>query len=456
MTTGTKRTNVVAESERRWWRIGQNAGALAIARVLSGLCQFLLVPVLLRTLGTETFGWAMALVALVSLSQFADLGVAMAFQQDLSEAWARNERTGIRRTYASGVQLLAWLGAGWFILAIPLAWWGGASLLPAPGHGQTNGAALAWIVVAATMTAGVPLSAGTRLAAALQLGWINAAWTAVANFGTLVAVWIAANATARPVVFVALLCAGQIAPGAFTALHLRRRLNWRDDVAADPMEMKRLWKIGRKFAAPNLAGALLQATAPWLFARFGGYAASAAFAVLQRLFGVVQQAQALLLGPFWPAYAEAEARSEIAWVRRSFRWSVALTLAMVAGLAGATALLPEIIRLWLGAGASAPAPLFSWFVAIWISAGMVAQAWSYLLLGLGRLHRIALQVAAVHATTISAMAVAGRFTGSTGVAAMLAAGGALGLLPLSIRAGREALREISRKESTPDAVSVRL
>ena len=87
---------------------------------------------------------------------------------------------------------------------------------------------------------------------------------------------------------------------------------------------------------------------------------------------------------------------------------------------------------------------------------MVAQAWSYLLLGLGRLQRIAFQVAAVHASTIAAMAFVGRFAGSTGVAAMLAAGVALGLLPLSARAGRAALRELARKESTPDAVSIRL
>lgn len=117
---------------RRWWRVGQNAGALVAARVVSGLCQLALIPLLLGLLGTRTFGWVMALVALVGLSQFADLGAAMALQQKLSEAWARGDAAGLRRTYASGVRLLLDLGLAWFIFAAPVAWWLGSRLLEGP------------------------------------------------------------------------------------------------------------------------------------------------------------------------------------------------------------------------------------------------------------------------------------------------------------------------------------
>ena len=85
--------------------------------MVSGLCQLALIPLLLRLLGTGTFGWVMALVALVGLSQFGDLGVAMALQQKLSEAWARGDDAGLRRTYASGLRLLLGLGLAWFVLA---------------------------------------------------------------------------------------------------------------------------------------------------------------------------------------------------------------------------------------------------------------------------------------------------------------------------------------------------
>ena len=314
---------------RRWWRVGQNAGALVAARVVSGLCQLALVPLLLGLLGTATFGWVMALVALVGLSQFADLGAAMAFQQKLSEASARGDGTGLRRTYASGVRLLLGLGLAWFLLAAPAAWWLGGRLLVVPPGALGFQSQLCWLLIAAAATAGVPLSAGPRLAAALQFGWIAAGWTAAVNVATVVGVWLLARAGGGGLVpVVALLCAGQLAPGFLTAWHLSRRLGWRGASPADPATVALLWHAGRKFAAPNVAGALLTAAAPAAVARFGGYDASAAFSVLQRLFGTAQQAHAMALAPFWPAWAEAAGRGETAWVRHSLR----LALLFTAGL----------------------------------------------------------------------------------------------------------------------------
>ncbi|MEY2881308.1 MAG: hypothetical protein RLZZ15_3688, partial [Verrucomicrobiota bacterium] len=132
MTNPTDASAAAPAGRRRWWRVGQNAGAAAVGRVVAGLSQLALAPLLLRDLGAEVFGWAMAVVALIAMGQFADLGVAMALQQELSETWARADAARARRIYASGARLLAGLGAGWLALALPAAWWWGPHFIATP------------------------------------------------------------------------------------------------------------------------------------------------------------------------------------------------------------------------------------------------------------------------------------------------------------------------------------
>ena len=430
----------------RWGRVGQNAGALVAARVVSGLCQLALVPLLLGLLGTEKFGWVMALVALAGLSQFADLGTAMALQQKLSEAWARNDAAGLRQTYAAGLRLLLILGLAWFVLAAPAAWWLGSRLLSIPAGAGALQSQLSWLVVAVAITAGVPLSAGPRLAAALQFGWIAAAWTAACNFATLAAIWaVIVSGRGGIVLVVTVLCAGQLLPGIVTAWHVARRLGWSGPAPAEPDAVWRLWHAGRKFAAPNLAGALLLAAAPAAVASFGGYGASAAFSVLQRLFGTAQQAHAIVLAPLWPAWAEAAGRGEAAWIRHSLKLALGFTAAVCAGLALVAAILPGIVHVWLGANALVPPASSAWLVAGWIGVSMFIQALSYYLLGLGRLERVALPVAVAHGCTLALVALLGSFYGGTGVIVALATGAALGVLPLVARESAVAWREPATK-----------
>ena len=442
---------------RRWWRVGQNAGALVAARVVSGLCQLALVPLLLGLLGTERFGWVMALVALAGLSQFADLGTAMALQQKLSEAWARSDAAGLRQTYAAGRRLLLILGLAWFVLAAPAAWWLGSRLLSVPAGAGGLQSQLSWLVVAVAITAGVPLSAGPRLAAALQFGWIAAAWTAACNIATLAAIWAVVETGRGGIVLViTILCAGQLLPGVVTAWHVARRLGWTGPSPADSAAVWNLWHAGRKFAAPNIAGALLLAAAPAAVARFGGYGASAAFSVLQRLFGTAQQAHAIVLAPLWPAWAEAAGQGEATWIRRSLTLALGFTAAVCAGLALVAAVLPGIVHVWLGANALVPPASSTWLVAGWISLSLFIQVLSYYLLGLGRLERVALPVAVAHGCTLALVALLGSFFGGTGVIAALAAGAALGVLPLVVRESVAASREPARKNSTGDAAGATL
>jgi O-antigen/teichoic acid export membrane protein len=431
---------------RRWHRAGMTASAQITARVVTGVCVLVQTPLLLSQLGTRTFGWLMAVSAFSWLCQYADLGALIALQQQLAVAWAVNDDQALRRIFTGGNRLLSRLAVIWMVAGVALGIALGPRFLPAP-DGSREWAS--WIAVAASVAVGLRFSAGPRLAAAVQAGWIAAGWNAAGYVLGLIAVIFADLADAPPAVFVAIIVAVQALPGAATEIHMRRRLGWSaqpaDRVAVDNAAVG-LWKEGLHYAFPSLSGAVLMVALPSVFAGFGGYAASAAFSVVQRLFGLVTQANALVLGPLWPAYAEAEATGNRAWISHSFRLSIGFTVACAAAVAVGAAGMPLITHFWLGRNAPPLGTALVWLLALWSAATLVTQALSFFLLGLGALPRIAKRVGIANGVTICATVVGGNRWGSTGAAAGLAAGCILLTIPLYVSCARGVMKE--RKDST--------
>ena len=90
------------DENKRLHRAGQTVGAQAAARVVSVLCLLVQTPLLLRHFGTENFGWLMAVTSFVGLSQYIDLGSAIALQQQLSVAWGTGDSERLSQVYAGG------------------------------------------------------------------------------------------------------------------------------------------------------------------------------------------------------------------------------------------------------------------------------------------------------------------------------------------------------------------
>ena len=410
------------EDGRRLHRAGQTAGAQLAARIISGLCVIIQTPLLLRHLGTDSFGWLMVVTAFVGVSQFADFGAAIALQQQLSVAWGKGEEERLAAVFAGGRLLLGRIAAITVLPGVVLAGLVGTRLLPAPnGTGQL----VSWVVVVLSVALGLRLSAGPRLAAAVQAGWIAAVWAAVGNLAAVAAIVICIRAHAGLATFVAILAAAQALPGALTEVHILRRLRLRPpeaDTEGRSQAAASIWNEGVHYALPNLAGATLQVATPLILSQSGGYAASAAFSVLQKLFGLVVQGHALTLAPLWPAYAEAEASGNRGWVNRAFGASLALTLACAGGILAVAFFLPWVTGFWLGAGAPAIGVPFAWLIALWSCSALVNQALSYFLLGIGALARIAFGIGCAHFGTLALMVLGGYFWQGLGVAAGLATG----------------------------------
>jgi O-antigen/teichoic acid export membrane protein len=107
------------------------------------------------------------------------------------------------------------------------------------------------------------------------------------------------------------------------------------------------------------------------------------YAVPQKLFSFVTTVLAMGISPLWPAYGEAIARGDVAWVRRAFRASLWLTLAITIPLCTLLAVTgPWILRIVMGKSLHAPMSLLV-VLGVWVVVASVSNIVGVLLNGAG-------------------------------------------------------------------------
>jgi O-antigen/teichoic acid export membrane protein len=140
--------------------------------------------------------------------------------------------------------------------------------------------------------------------------------------------------------------------------------------------IRQIASTGVLFLILQVVVAVAYASDNLVIAQILGASAVPAYAVPEKLFSFVALALATVLTPLWPAYGEALARGDVAWVRRTFARSLALSGGMAAGLAMALVLAaPGLLSLWVGRSIAPPLLLLVG-LAVWktIEAGGNAMA----------------------------------------------------------------------------------
>ena len=442
-------SNTVEQRSRRDSAIRRTIGALLAGRALSVTCTLIQVPIALALLGRETYGFWIALTSVTLLLNVADLGLGAGMQNEIGTALARDEpRRAAALFGTTGVILIAiaiaLCGLGWPIVR----WidWAKLFHLTDPTLIRTTGAAAVAALV--LFCAGLPLTAGARLANACQWGWLAGIWSAIGSALQLLAIILARHWRLDFVLFVWLAGSASILSSLGLLLHVLHRLRWgfaelrwasADDRAA-------LARAGLHFSLLQIGATFLFNAAAPAIGAFAGAPTVAAYYVLQRLLGLFPQLQQMAIGPTWPGYTDAAVRGDEAWIRRTYRRSL-LGTALGVGVPTAVlaALAPSIIPFW---AKSNTLPL-SWgligTVAVWNFVLCLGHPPAHLLGGVGRVRRLAALSTAGHVVSALAMWALGHVWGAPGVVAGLIVGYVTIGLPGSFVEARAALAEISRK-----------
>jgi O-antigen/teichoic acid export membrane protein len=389
--------------------------ASVIARAIALLTGLISVPLTFRYLGAERYGIWMVLVSIIAAMGFADLGIGNGLMNAVSEAYGKDDRPLARECVTSAFALMLCIAAFLVVAGVvgyPFLPW--LRLFNVKSEAVAAEGAKAFLVLYGSFVVSIPLGVITRAQAGLQKGYASQIVSALGNIlslgAMLVVIWIHGSLTW-------LVFASVFAGIAATLLNgwlLFQQHPWLAPSwdAYRKRSANKILKLGLMFFVMQCTFAVAYSSDNIVIAQVLGAAAVAAYAVPQKFFGAVSTLVSMGLNPLWPAYGEALARGDVAWMRRTFLSSLWLALAITVPLCTLLVIAgPWILRVAVGKSLRAPMSLLV-TLAVWGIVNSVSGVIAVLLNGTGVLK--ALTITSVFAS-LSNLALSIFFTRRLGV-----------------------------------------
>jgi O-antigen/teichoic acid export membrane protein len=354
--------SAVSRSDARHFRILLAASSAAAGKVVSVAVQLAMVPLMLSSLGDYSYGLWLTLQSLIGFGTFADLGIGNGAMNAISAAQAKGDRDRINRIITSAITMLTGL-AICGVVAAPIAfeWVLGQRL----GGAHAADVAVGLALFTAYFALSLPLGFIERINAAFQEGAV----TNIARSGVAVATLLATWGVARAGGSFAAICIATLAPqllgwSVVWAVEFRRR-DWLrvGRNLFDRSLSRSLLGVGVLFLGVQVLSAFNWSMDNLLISSILGAEQVTPYGVQVRVFGLVGTIASMILTPLWPAYADAAAHGDHAWIRSTLRRSLVGAVAVSAPLAfGAAVALPFILRVWTG-GAIETTPILAYGLA---------------------------------------------------------------------------------------------
>lgn len=346
-------------ASERQRRAALSAATAAIAKILSVATVLITVPLTLSYLGTERYGMWMVISSFTIMLSFADLGIGNGIVTAVANLHGKNDRAAIRDQISSALALLGGIGiliALAAMLVVPHA--PCAALFNVTTDQARAEAAPALSVFLLCLALALPTGIAQKVQMGLQKGFTANLWQCLGSLLGLAGViatirfdggvpWLVAAACGAPLVAATanffwffLIVDRDLRPG---PRHVSRE------------GMQRIARTGLLFFALQIIVSIAFAADNLIIARTLGASAVAAYAIPEKMFALITSVVMLAVTPLWPAYGEAIARGDHAWVRRALARSIRLAM-LAAALASLVLIVfgREISAVWVGTGISVP------------------------------------------------------------------------------------------------------
>jgi O-antigen/teichoic acid export membrane protein len=354
-----------SRSRERYRRAFLAGIASAAARGVSILTVLISIPITLKYLGVDRFSVWMTITSLTSLLAFADFGLGNGLMNAVARCHAAGDPAGLR-TYTS-TALLTLGGLALFLTATALAaapsipW----AMLLAVDARQLSAPELARVmtVFIICLAVGIPTTVVQKVQLALQLGYLARLWQLAANVAGLLALlaavalhasltWLVAASLGTP--SLVLVLSGII-------FWTRQRPAERPAVVlARSRHALELARSGGLFFVIQVAGTVAFASDTLIIAHVLNPQAVAQYSVASRLIDGLVMVSALFLTPLWPAYADALARGDNNWIRRTLVTYLGATVIVTAAMATLLVFFSRPLTLaWVGPRVEYSMPLFA-------------------------------------------------------------------------------------------------
>lgn len=419
------------------------------SKAVSIAASLITVRLTFRYLGAERYGMWVTITSIVMMLNFADLGVNNGLINVIAGAYGRDDREAGRRASASAFWSLTGITTA-FLLCMPLAYpfLNGARLFNVHSPLAVQEAGPALVVFFACFALNLPMGTVRAVQTGLQRGFINNLWAMLGSIGSLCAMLVVIHLRGGLPLLILGLSGPPLLAATLNGIELFGFSH--PELLPTPRWFSRsvsvhLFRSGVLFFLCQVFTSIGVQTDNVVIAQILGAKMVAAYAVPARLFNLIPSLLGMMSGPLWPAYADALARSDGPWVRRTF-------LRIAGGGMAVTAMLTillvvfgnRILALWVGPQIQASIPLLTVFGILCVLNAFLTPV-SFLLNGLAK---IKIQVVVFMAMSVVNLTLSILFVKRYGIiGAVLGTVVSLALvvvLPLSI-AVRNSLREFRAK-----------
>lgn len=309
----------------------------------------------------------MTIASFVAMLSSADFGIGYGLLNMVSDSYGREDWNAARRTVSSGFLSLIVIASAILAVALlvyPHIEWQWCFRITSDVAVKEAGPTLLTLV--GCIVVSMPLSVTMRLQSGLQQGYVANLWVILGHLLGLIGViigvryriglpWLVLAVAGAPA-FAALL--NTLCTLFLTHPWLQPRLSL---VKLDTT--RRLLGLGLLFFAFQLAQIVGFQSDNLVLAHILGAGKVPVYAITTRMFSVVSLLMSFVIAPLWPAYGEALARGDIAWLRRTLQRSVVLVLMIC--------IPTNIVLIICG----------KWLLRIWVGP-QISPSW-ILLLGIG-------------------------------------------------------------------------
>jgi O-antigen/teichoic acid export membrane protein len=356
-------------SHERYRLAAMTGFAGLIGRAISFIVAILTVRLTFRYLGAERYGMWMTITSVVTMFGFADLGMSNGIINLVAEGMGRERVEEAKRAASSSFWILCLVAAG--LLAVGSFVYPGVNFarvfnVRSPLAAREAGPALA--VFALCFIVQLPLGSVRGTQAGLQKGFINNLWATLGTLASLIALLLAIHfEVGLPLLVLCIGAPPAIAMGLngvelFFLSHpeLRPTLSCFSSKTASTV-----LHTGLMYFILQISISIGVQTDNVVIAQIMGAKAVADYAVPARMFNLVTSFLVMLSGVMLPAYADAFARKDSFWIRRTFfRVSVAGTIVACIAAACLAVWGNRILALWVGPQMHASTRLLLTFAAL--------------------------------------------------------------------------------------------
>lgn len=405
----------------RYRRASISATASLLAQGLAIVISLASVPLTVGYLGHERYGVWLTISSLLTWMAMSDFGLAgNALVSLVGEANGKDDRQLAREYVAAAFWCLVSITAS-VALAMGLAFfripW--RSIFRVSEAVSTHELHLTCALAVASLVTVLPLNMLQSIYSGYQDGYVANIWATASNALQLVSLIVVSQFRGGLPLLILAISGTRLLVALVNGSYL---FGWRYPWLLPTVSVvhwfriRQLFSLGSKYMVSQLAGLGIYQSQPMIITQTLGPSQVAVFVVAQKVITLASNLIFTAVAPLIPAYSEAGARKDWAWIRAALKKSIVLSFGVGAVLTIlAASVARPVIRVWAGPSVVPSSTLVLW-LGVYSLVSLAVYSPGQVLVALGRMGTLAVSVALCALGTIGLSILFVRWWGLAGIA----------------------------------------